>query len=166
MDIINIDAHADLRSTVGRHSGNAFSCAIRDGLIKNYGIFGLQENYINEAVLIQLQDNPNINCVYFDELIKTKDRTTIWPDFSKRFDYHMGLEIDLGAIENVLSSASSPSGFTLNDMRRLVLNTKKKLSYLHLCEGAVQMSDGRKDQSTAKTIVYLTTDFIKAQINV
>ncbi|WP_432712624.1 formimidoylglutamase [Pedobacter sp.] len=165
IDVINIDAHADLRGDAGRHSGNAFSYALRDGYLKNYGIFGLHENYNNMSVLQQIETSPQISCLYFDELIKTKDRTNIWPDFNKPFDYNMGMEIDLDAIENVLSSASTPSGFTLNDMRRLVLNTKKKLSYLHLSEGAVELSDGRTDHHAAKTIVYLVTDFIKAQLN-
>lgn len=165
IDVINIDAHADLRNPQGRHSGNAFSYALKDGYLKKYGVFGLHENYNNNDMLNLISTSSNMSAIYFDELIKTKDRTTIWPDFIKPFDYYMGLEIDLDSIENVLSSASTPSGFTLNDMRRLVLNTKKKLAYLHLCEGAVQLSDGRSDQSTAKTIVYLATDFIKAQLN-
>jgi formiminoglutamase len=165
VDVINIDAHADLRSPVARHSGNAFSYAMKDGYLENYGIYGLQENYNNAEVLRQIESNPNISCIYFDELIKTRDHTAVWGDFSKPFDFRMGLEIDLDAIGNILASAATPSGFTLNDIRRIVLNTKKKLSYLHLSEGALALSDGRTDQNTAKAIVYLVTDFIKAQSN-
>ncbi len=165
IDVVNIDAHGDLRETKGRHSGNGFSYAIKDGFLKNYGIFGLHENYNNSHVLNLIKERDEINCIYFDELIKSKDRTVLLHSFVHPFDYHLGLEIDLDSIENVLSSASSPSGFTLNDMRRLVLNSKKKFYYLHLCEGAVELADGRKDPLTAKTIVYLLTDFIKAQLN-
>lgn len=165
VDVINIDAHADLRSTGFRHSGNAFSYAIKDGYLENYGIYGLQENYNNAAVLRKIESSDNINCIYFDELVKTGDHTAVWSDFNKPFDFRMGLEIDLDAIENMLSSAATPSGFTLNDVRRMVLNTKKKLSYLHLAEGAVALSDGRTDQNTAKALVYLATDFMKAQSN-
>ncbi|PTT03223.1 arginase [Pedobacter sp. HMWF019] len=165
IDVVNIDAHADLRETNGRHSGNGFSYAIKDNYLKNYSIFGLHENYNNHHVLQQIKENPHINCIYFDELIKTKDRTQLLHNFVQPLDYNLGLEIDLDSIENVLSSASTPSGFTLNDMRRLVLNGKKKFHYLHLCEGAIELSDGRKDPNTAKTIVYLITDFIKAQLN-
>ena len=165
VDVINIDAHADLRSTGFRHSGNAFSYAIKDGYLDNYGIFGLQENYNNAEVIRKIESSDNISCIYFDELVKTSDHTAVWSDFNKPFDFRMGLEIDLDAIENMLSSAATPSGFTLNDVRRMVLNTKKKLSYLHLAEGAVALSDGRTDQSTAKALVYLATDFIKAQSN-
>ena len=165
VDVVNIDAHADLRSTESRHSGNAFSYALRDGYLENYGIYGLQENYNNSEILRQIEISTNISCIYFDELIKTRDVTAIWSDFCKPFDFRMGLEIDLDAIGNMLSSASSPSGFTLNEVRKMVLLNKKKLSYLHLAEGAVALSDGRSDQSTAKALVYLVTDFIKAQLN-
>jgi len=165
VDVVNIDAHADLRSTNGRHSGNAFSYALKDGYLKSYGVYGLQENYNNATVLKQIETSSNISCIYFDELVKTKDHTMIWSDFNKPFDYRMGLEIDLDCIQHVLASAGTPSGFSLNDMRRIVLNTKKNLAYLHLCEGAAQMSDGRQDPNTAKTIAYLATDFIKAQLN-
>ena len=165
VDVVNIDAHADLRSTDKRHSGNAFSYAIKDAYLHNYGIYGLQENYNNTVVIHHIEHHDNISCIYFDELVKTSDHTAVWADFIKPFDYRMGLEIDLDAIENTLSSAATPSGFRLNDVRRMVLNTKKKLSYLHLAEGAVALSDGRTDQNTAKALVYLATDFIKAQSN-
>lgn len=165
IDVVNVDAHADLRETNGRHSGNPFSYALKEGYLKNYGIFGLHENYNNSTVLSLIRTSPNINCIYFDELIKSKDRTALLHDFVRPFEYNMGLEIDLDSIENVLSSAGTPSGFTLNDIRRLVLNGKKKFYYLHLCEGAAEMSDGRTGPSTAKTLVYLVTDFVKAQLN-
>jgi len=37
-----------------------------------------------------------------------------------------------------------------------------KPAYLHICEGAVQLHDGRKDENTGKLISYLVSDFIKA----
>lgn len=165
IDVVNVDAHADLRETNGRHSGNPFSYALKENYLKNYGIFGLHENYNNSTVLSLIKTSSNINCIYFDELIKSKDRTALLHDFVRPFDYNIGLEIDLDSIENVLSSAGTPSGFTLNDIRRLILNAKKKFFYLHLCEGAAEMSDGRTGPSTAKTLVYLVTDFVKAQSN-
>lgn len=165
MDAVNIDAHADLRATDGRHSGNAFSYAIQDGYLSGYGIFGLHENYNNATVLSQIEKSDRISCLYFDELIKTKDRTSIWSDFIKPFDYQMGLEIDMDAIANSLSSASTPTGFTLNDVRKMLLCAKKKVAYLHIAEGAVELSDGRKDPSGAKAAAYLVTDFVKAQLN-
>ena len=36
-----------------------------------------------------------------------------------------------------------------------------KAAYLHICEAAAQMHDGRKDDGTGKLISYLVSDFIK-----
>ena len=166
MDVLNIDAHADLRPTQGRHSGNGFSYALQHQFLQHYAIFGLHQNYNNSAILSEISDNPNINAVFFEELLST--------DHSCQIELHpllsgltnnTGLEIDLDCIENVLSSAFTPSGFQLNDIRKIILQSKKKFAYLHVCEGAAQMSDGRESSATAKTIAYLVTDFIKAQLH-
>jgi formiminoglutamase len=36
-----------------------------------------------------------------------------------------------------------------------------KPAYLHICEGATQLADGRKNETTGKLISYLVSDFIK-----
>lgn len=164
IDVINIDAHADLRPAEGRHSGNGFNYALIDGYLNRYGIFGLQENYNNAAILETMTSNPHIYPVFFDELLSNK--VTIggaWTTLLQKTGATTGLELDLDSIENVLSSASGPSGFRLNEIRTLILTSTKKFAYLHVCEGAVALSDGRRDQSTGKTIAYLISDFIKSQ---
>lgn len=48
INVVNIDAHADLRNTEeGRHSGNGFSFALKNGILNQYRIFGLHQNYVN-----------------------------------------------------------------------------------------------------------------------
>lgn len=164
IDVINIDAHADLRPCSGRHSGNGFSYAIKDGFLTCYGIFGLHQNYNNNDILETIAANQHIYPVFFDELLKSEQPIlSAWNSLINETGLVTGLEIDLDSIENVLSSAISPSGFHLNEIRRLILNPTKKLSYLHICEGAVELSDGRRNQTTAKTIAYLISDFIKSQ---
>ncbi len=164
IDAVNIDAHADLRPANGRHSGNAFSYAINDGFLIRYGLFGLQENYNNNEILKTIATNHHIYPVFFDELLKSDQPIqSAWNNLVKKMGPLTGLELDLDAIENVLSSAMSPSGFPLNDIRRLLLTSTKKFAYLHICEGAVALIDGRNDQTTAKTIAYLISDFIKTQ---
>jgi len=37
-----------------------------------------------------------------------------------------------------------------------------KVAYLHICEGAFALQDGRKDDLTGKLISYLVSDFLKA----
>lgn len=80
-----------------------------------------------------------------------KDRTTI------------GLEIDLDSIQNVLSSAETPSGFAANDIRKLIMTTENKFAYMHISEGATRMLDGRVSRLTSKLISYLISDFVKTQ---
>lgn len=164
IDVINIDAHADLRPAKGRHSGNGFSYAIKDGFLTRYGIFGLHQNYNNNSILQAIASNRHIYPVYFDDLLKSDQPIlSAWNDLLTKTGQVTGLELDLDCIENVLSSAMSPSGFHLNEIRKLILTTTKKLMYLHVCEGAVALNDGRQDQNTAKTIAYIISDFIKSQ---
>lgn len=164
VDVINIDAHADLRPAAGRHSGNGFSHALAQGLLNNYGIFGLHQNYNNTAILESIAGNPNIHAVFFDDMLQSPlPLAAFWTDLLKHMDAAPGLEIDLDCIENILSSAMTPSGFSLNEIRRLLLTPLKKFSYLHICEGAVALTDGRQGTSTAKAIAYLISDFMKSQ---
>lgn len=164
IDVVNVDAHADLRPANGRHSGNAFSYAIEDGFLTRYGIFGLHENYNNNEILQTIKSNHHIYPVFFDELLKSDQPiVSVWHSLLKKAGPLTGLELDLDSIADVLSSAASPSGFSLNEIRKLILTSTKKFAYLHVCEGAVELSDGRKNQTTAKTIAYLVSDFIKSQ---
>lgn len=163
MNVVNIDAHADLRAAEGRHSGNGFTYALQNGYLNQYRIFGLQQNYVNADLPKYINNNTNIRAFYYEELLKS-DRSFLqnWQIFVKDLAEPCGLELDLDSIANVLSSAISPSGFTLNDIRRIFLSNDKKFSYLHICEGATQLVDERQDLTTAKTIAILVNDFIKA----
>ena len=72
-----------------------------------------------------------------------------------------GLEIDLDSMAQVAASAASPTGFTAEQIRSLIYQTKdKKLAYLHICEGIANA-----ENLVPKLIGYLVTDFIKAQSN-
>lgn len=163
MNVVNIDAHADLRKAEGRHSGNGFTYALQNGHLEQYRIFGLQQDYVNADLSNDIENNPNIRAFYYEDLLRS-EKTTLknWKDFIEDLPEPCGLEVDLDSIANVLSSASSPSGFSLNDMRAFLLSGGKKFSYLHLCEGATKLADGRSDLTTAKTIAFLVSDFIKA----
>lgn len=162
MNIVNIDAHADLRKTEGRHSGNGFTYALEQGYLNQYRIFGLQQNYVHADLPNFIKNSSTIRTFYYEDILKSE--LTIlknWATFIKDLPEPCGLEIDLDSISNVLSSASSPSGFSLNDIRAIVLSSTKKFSYLHLCEGAIELADGRQDLTTGKTIAFLISDFIK-----
>lgn len=164
INVVNIDAHTDLRNPLeGRHSGNGFSTAISNGYLNQYRIFGLHQNYVNKAISNQIEVNQNINVLYFEDMLQS-DKTIVqqWTNFTKDLSEPCGLEIDLDSISSVLSSAATPSGIALNDIRKVLISGSKVFSYLHICEGATKLADGREDLTIGKTIAYLVTDFIKA----
>lgn len=159
IDVVNIDAHADLRELEGRHSGNGFSYALKDNYLNHYSIYGLHQNYNNEAILDQIEVNPKLSAIFFDDILTGADFNGLLDNVGEM----LGLEIDLDCIQQVLSSAETPSGFAVNDIRKLILGSDRKFSYLHICEGATRMLDGRVSRLTSKLIAYLVSDFVKAQ---
>lgn len=163
INVVNIDAHADLRNTTeGRHSGNGFSYALQHNFLNQYRIFGLHQNYSNSLLPHYIQTHQKLKAFYFEDLLKDhKSFYENWIDFTWDLPEPCGLEIDLDSVQDCLSSAVSPSGFALNDIRKILL-AGKQFTYLHLCEGAVELADGRTDATVGKAIAYLITDFIKA----
>ncbi|QNR84249.1 formimidoylglutamase [Pedobacter riviphilus] len=159
--VLNVDAHADLRELEGRHSGNGFSYALKEKYLDNYCMYGLHQNYNNEAILNQIDTNPKLKAVFFDDILTGTDFTNLMNEIGPA----AGLEIDLDCIQNVLSSAETPSGFAVNDVRKLILTSAKKFSYLHISEGATRMLDGRVSRLTSKLVAYLVSDFVKAYIS-
>jgi formiminoglutamase len=82
-------------------------------------------------------------------------------------DAFTGIEIDLDSIENVLCSAMTPSGITALQARQYVsyCGASTKAVYLHLCEGATELNDGKKNEITGKLLSYLVSDFIKMHMD-
>ena len=78
-------------------------------------------------------------------------------------DNFSGIELDLNCIEQVLSNDVLPGGITVLQARQYVTFAAQdaKVAYLHICEGASQLADGRKNETTGKLISYLVSDFIK-----
>ncbi|MEI2708545.1 MAG: hypothetical protein V9E96_05935 [Chitinophagaceae bacterium] len=58
----------------------------------------------------------------------------------------------------------APVGITANHARQYIhfATADSRPAYLHICEGATHLSDGRTDISTGKLISYLVSDFLKA----
>ncbi|SJZ93391.1 formimidoylglutamase [Sediminibacterium ginsengisoli] len=167
INAINLDAHADLRPMEGRHSGNGFTYAEEDGYLEKYCVVGLHENYLPENVWMDMVNNPFIDCITYEDIfIREKYSFLQAVAHATGFteDTLCGIELDLDAIEGVLSSAATPSGFTTAQARQYVsyAAAASKAAYLHVCEGATQLLDGRKDPSTGKLISYLVSDFVKA----
>lgn len=168
INTINLDAHADFRPMEGRHSGNGFSYAEADGYLEKYFVIGIHENYIPQNVWMDMVNNPFVDCITFEDIFVHEKRTFLQAvGLATAFteDTRCGIELDLDSIANVLSSAQSPVGISPLQARQYIhfAAADTHAAYLHICEGAVQLSDGRKDPGTGKLISYLIADFVKAR---
>lgn len=167
INCINLDAQTDLRPAEGRHSGNAFTYAEEDGFLGKYCIIGVHENYIPQNVLLKIYENPFIQYTSYEDIFIHETKNFIQAvahatGFTE--DTMTGIDLDLDSIEYILSSALTPSGISALHARQYInfTATDCKVAYLHICEGACQLADGKKDDSTGKLISYLVSDFIKA----
>ena len=164
INAVNFDAHHDFRAEEGRHSGNGFSYAFAEGFLKNYFVFGLHENYTSDTIFNTLQKLKTIKYATFESMMVRQDS-----NFNTEMDHatthiatkHFGLEVDCDAIQDVPSSAMTPSGFSVNKARAFVHHFGKQanVSYLHICEAA---PTSETETQVGKLISYLITDFIRA----
>ena len=166
INCINLDAHADYRPLEGRHSGNAFRYAEEDGYLLKYCIVGLHENYLPQNVWVDLVNNVFMDCITYEDIFVHEKRTFLQAvahatGFTE--DTLCGIELDLDSIQNTLSSATTPIGILPLHARQYItfVAADAKPAYLHICEGATQLTDGRTNETTGKLISYLVSDFIK-----
>jgi len=167
INCINLDAHTDYRPLEGRHSGNAFRYAEEDGYLAKYCIVGIHENYIPQNVWVDIVNNPFIDCITYEDIFIHEKRTflqAIAHATNYTEDNFTGIELDLDAISNTLASAFTPSGVTPQHARQFANFTglEERTAYLHICEGASRLINGRTDEGVGKLISYLVSDFIKA----
>lgn len=166
INAVNLDAHADFRPIEGRHSGNGFRYADEDGYLEKYCVIGLHENYLPQNVWMDIVNDPFLDVITYEDIFLHGKRSFVQAvtdaaDFTA--GSYCGIELDLDCIENTLSSAASPVGVKPLHARQYVSFAAAacQAAYLHICEGAAQLDDGRKDESTGKLISYLVSDFIK-----
>ena len=166
INCINLDAHADFSATEGRHNGNGFHYAEEDGYLGKYCIIGVHENTISQNVLMEVHNNPFIDYITYEEIF-IHERKNFMQSVAHAIgfteDSYTGIELDLGCIEQILSNEMMPCGITVLQARQYITFTAQdaKAAYLHICEGATQLADGRKGETTGKLISYLVSDFIK-----
>lgn len=169
VNAINFDAHTDFRILEGRHSGNGFSYAFEEGFLKKYFIFGLHENYNSKGVMEQMKKTPErIKFNTYEEIAVRSEKS-----FSDEMghalgfieDEKFGIEVDLDALPYVASSAMTPTGFSIEQVRQFIhyFGKNKKAAYLHICEGAPELDCDATRHLTGKLIAYLITDFIKSK---
>ena len=167
INCINLDAHSDYRTMEGRHSGNSFRYAEADGYLGKYCIIGLHQNYIPQNVLTDIHANPFIQYSTYEDIFIHEKKNFIQAiahatGFTE--DTYTGIELDMDCIQNALCSARTPTGISPLHARQYInfAATDSKVAYLHISEGACQLTDGSKDEVTGKLISYLVSDFIKA----
>jgi formiminoglutamase len=162
---INIDPHADCRMTDYRHSGNPFSYAFKDGYLNQYSVLGLHESYNNQFILDFINSH-DVSSFYFEDYLD--DETRFWKhieDISQKSNelFNYTLDLDIDAIAFAPSSALTPSGFSIEDGRRIIrkLSSNIKFQSFHLPEGAPKTDTEIRNYS--KMITYFVMDFIKCQ---
>ena len=166
INCVNFDAHTDFRALEHRHSGNGFSYAFEDGYLDKYSIFGLHRNYTSKAIFETMDANPErIHYSIFEDIaISGKISFSKALQNASAFIHtetdYFGVELDLDAIENIGSSAMTPSGFTLTEARKFLtyFSEKQNCKYIHICEGAPAFSSN--SGQLGKTISYLISDCI------
>jgi formiminoglutamase len=167
INCINLDAHVDYRPMEGRHSGNSFRYAEEDGYLQKYCVIGIHENYLQQNVWIDIVNNPFIDCITFEDIFVHEKRSFMQAvAHASSFTEEMlcGIDLDLDSVQDTLSSAVTPVGVSALNARKYIsyVAADSRPAYLHICEGAARLADGRTDVSTGKLISYLVTDFVKA----
>jgi formiminoglutamase len=167
LNVINCDPHADFRPDEGRHSGNGFSYAYKEGFIHKYSILCLHEQYNTSSVLSEMR---KLNSsVYFSDYedVFVRENSSYAEALNRTIsfvkDSPCGIEIDLDAITNVPSSAKTSSGISPVQARQYAYKCGRNLKavYFHIAEGAPILAHLKADNKTGKLIAYLMTDFIK-----
>lgn len=164
LTILNCDPHADFRILEGRHSGNPFSQAFQEGYIDSYTVLGLHESY-NSEDMYRRMEHAGVNFTFFESYID--DEANFKKDIASFCDSnvenYVGCELDLDAIKGMPSSAFTPSGFELEEVRFYVRQVArlKSVTYLHLPEGAPVTL--KEEKIVGKALAYLVSDFIKTR---
>lgn len=168
INVINFDAHTDLRSTDYRHSGNGFSYAYNDPegpYLNQYCIFGLHKNYTPQYILDILSHPANtekiIAYLMEDMLLETEQVSAFSKAAKKISTDFFGIELDCDSIANFPSSAQTPSGFSLETIRHFInqLAASSNCAYLHICEAAPTKKNAAQ---VGKALTYLVTDFMRS----
>lgn len=162
IDVVNLDPHADCRPLEGRHSGNPFSYAKKEGFLQHYSVLGLHKAY-NSEFLLKYLDDQQFHYTFFEDYIADpsgfyEDVHTISERLKK--SHAFGIELDLDTIQHMPSSAFSPSGLSVEQARFYIhtLANHKNCFYLHLPEGAPH--NDFEEKIVGKTLAYLVWDFI------
>ena len=156
-----MDPHADCRPLEGRHSGNPFSYARKDGCLSQYTVLGLHAAYNSESMLSYLNEQEFYYSYFEEYIVRPEKLDSDLQTIIIRSDDPIGIELDLDAIQHMPSSAYTPSGIQLETARKYLMrlsSSKRSAAYLHLPEGAPCTPE--EEKTVGKAIAYLIHDFV------
>lgn len=138
----NLDPHSDFRPLEGRHSGNGFSYAWRDGCLQHYFVLGLHELKNSAATLEHLQQAGAEYCSY--QQIFVRQELNYQQALDKcieaviQGDGDIGIEVDTDSISLMPVSAFTNCGISVQAAEQFVYQLAKlpRSRYLHLAEAA------------------------------
>lgn len=164
INVLNLDPHADCREIHRRHSGNSFSYAIDQGFLNEYAVLGLHEAFNNSFIRNFLVGQRIKHSYYEDYLVGNRNLIDDASEIiqSWNLDKHrIGIEIDMDCIANMPSSAFSPSGWSLDEVRAYLMRTipqVEQLAYVHLPEAAPK--NDLEYKLVGKALTYLVRDVV------
>lgn len=139
---VNLDPHSDFRPREGRHSGNGFSYAAASGALGYYHVLGMHELKNSEETLEQLSAFGGhwhtLQSIWVRREITLEDALSGIVTKLNNSQLPVALELDLDAITNMPSSASTAAGVPLIDALQYVYKIARNTpcAYLHLAEAA------------------------------
>ena len=162
INVINLDPHSDCRPLEGRHSGNPFSSAKKDGSLEHYSVLGLHKAY-NSEYLLNYLDLQEFTYTFYDDYLNDPEK---FRDDVKRFnsgsgsEKPFGVELDLDSIAGMPSSAFTPSGIDMEQARYYIkhLSKNRNAVYFHFPEGAP--TTPFEEKIVGKALAYLVWDVI------
>lgn len=164
VNVLNIDAHSDLRKSDSRHSGNGFTYAMEKGFLGKYGIFGLSKNYTPNYIFEEIQNSGFVEFQLFENLLgqSAEEVFSAYNDtleFVRNEDF--GLELDCDVIKHFPASAQSPTGFSIEQVRHFIGLAARlpQCRYFHICEAA-PLSENM--MQTGKALTHFITDFLNS----
>ncbi len=171
VNALNIDPHTDYRSMEGRHSGNGFRYAKEENYLNKYAVWGLHESYNANDILELFENDPKLHYQSFEDIVNLANT-----EKQKRLKHvlhwlgtdPLGLELDLDSVAYFPASALTPSGFSLNEVRQIVMQTCSlaNIYYFHICEASPGRANSEMEKKLiGKSLAYLITDFVKSKLS-
>lgn len=172
LNAINLDPHTDFRVPEGRHSGNPFSYAAKEGYLKNYFNIGMHELKNSSANLEALKSNGFKWLSYQDIWVRREhdfdSAIEKGKNYIKKEKLPFGIELDVDSISLMPVSAYTNCGIQVKDAEYYTYSLGKEVSscYLHLAEGAPEQHPSNYDSGISEVgQVYssLVISFIQAK---